>query len=196
MSVVAVIKRNSKIIICADSQITKGDERIIITERRNLKLTTLQNGLVIGSCGDLDVTRLIKANHEIFKVDSELTKEHIVLNIVPQLINILKQSKLLTSAESGYIKMDASILLAYKNKVFIVFYDFGVFEINNYAAIGSGGSFCLPFLSSKFSGDIYEHLVDMLQKCSMKNTTVSGPFVFLDLQNPNKIRIEKKEGWC
>ena len=189
MSVIAAIKLKNKTILCADTQISCGDEKMHKINKINLKLTVLKNGIIIGHTGFVKNSQYICANEQWFNFEGILTKEYIVTNIIPQIIKGLHEQSLLTKTKNGFYKMESELIIAHKNNLFVVYNDFSVYEINNYVALGAGGNFCLPYLQQLPKTNVSDYLFNMLMDASENYCSISPPFVFINSNKPNNIKI-------
>lgn len=189
MSVVVYLKNDEKSILCADTQTSCGDEKIIRTNKNNLKFNVFKNGLIIGHVGILSVTEYVCANNEWFEFKETLSKELIITKIIPKIINGLNQRGMLNKDKNGLCNMDCSLLLIHKNNAFAIYNDFSVYEINNYIALGSGADFCLPYLINAPKQNLGKYLFNMLAENCNHNCTISPPFVSINTNTPHQIKF-------
>lgn len=189
MSIVVYLKNKNKCIMCADTQTSCGDEKLIRTQKNNLKISLLKNGLTVGHVGVLNTTEWILANEQWFEFDDKLNKNQIIKKIIPKIIKGLSEASLLIEDKNGLCAMECSLLLAHKNKAFVIYGDFSVYEINNYVAIGSGANFCLPYLNELPTENLGKYLFEMLIENCQHNCSISPPFVSINTSTPSKINL-------
>jgi len=117
--------------------------------------------------------------------NNKLTKETIVLDILPDLIEILTNAeKLEFDEEKSKFEMDASLILAYKNQYFKIFSNFRVTKHNRFQASGSGIDYTLGVLNGiKETDNIEEELLKSLKIPSKFVSNVSGPYVFINTKD-------------
>ena len=143
MSTVLAYKDGDKVWLAADSQATKGDQKILITDPNNFKIwrPKMHQNLIMGGIGtlrDLNIVSTVdvwfdeKISTGSMVEDYELNFSEMVRTIVPSL-----QSEI--TSLGGHNK--SSFFMAYKDKCFSIDPDGCVIELysdNDYAAIGSG----------------------------------------------------------
>ena len=115
MSVIVAVKENDVIYFGADSQTSTGRKRRNYLNETAYKVVKLDNDILVGFCGRVASRQIILSMKEVFVLDENgcLTKEHIVKQIVPKLVDKMEQ---ICDEESGSI--DVSILLAHKDKLY------------------------------------------------------------------------------
>ncbi len=143
MSVVLAIKENGKVWLAADSQATRGDEKMLLTDPNNFKVwrPKMHEHLIMGGVGtlrDLNIVSTVDVWFDEYTVvGSQLTAfelefAEVVRTIVPALQNEM-------TSNGGHCK--SSFFLAYKDKCFSIDADGCVVELyheGDWAAIGSG----------------------------------------------------------
>jgi len=116
MSVIVAIKENGVIYMGADSQTTAGRRKRNNLNETAYKVARLDNGILVGFCGRVAAHQTILSMKDVFTLDEqgELTKRHIVKEIVPKIVDKMEQ---IGDEESGSI--DVGIMLAYFEDVLL-----------------------------------------------------------------------------
>ena len=190
MSVVIAIKKNNHIYMAADTQTSCGDRKVTYLGEKSRKIHQFENGILLGHTGSVHNWQLVCAHPEYFTVseDGELTKKHIVQNIIPKLFKCYRDNKMREEVEGEPSRMGDSYLLAYKDKLFQIDDVFDVQVLNHYAEIGSGGDLTLAGLVELDVEDVQDEqviekrLVDLLRISAARIMSVSGPYVLIDTE--------------
>ena len=138
------------------------------------KIKKLNNGILVATSGDANVAQHI-VTEEIFFLDEngELTKKHIVKNIMPKLLKKLDENN--GFDKDGY--MEVSIMFAYKDKLYKLRDDL---IRADYAKIGSG-MFYVDYAMYKNSHlPPKQRLLSALVQAAKRDEACSGPFVLID----------------
>lgn len=179
MSVVVAVKENGVVYMGADSQITiERDKEIKHTlNDSSFKIRKLNNGILVGHCGDVQSAERIFSNQDILTLDENgmLTKKHIVTNIVPKLLEIIDE---IGDKKKGII--DVTLILAYKESLYKIDDDLVTYKYNNYVKSGTGGAFVDYPLYLYRDLPIKERIVKALQESARRDLYVSAPFVLIN----------------
>lgn len=177
MSLVVAIKQNDVVYLGADTQTTTLDfmEKYKKNEE-NFKITKMPNGVVIGHTGAVISTQQLCSQKNWFEhlPDEGLTKKFIVKKIIPKLYNKYLNKGLL----DDYNSVNASFILAWKDKLFYILSNFQVFELEDMAVIGSGKPFALYSLIQNMT--VEEKIIKCLSDANKSCTTVGDPFILID----------------
>ena len=190
MSVVIAIKKNNRIYMAADTQTSCGDRKVTYLGENSRKIHRFENGILLGHTGSVHNWQLVCAHPEYFTVpeNGELTKKHIVQNIIPKLFKCYRDNEMREEVEGEPSRMGDSYLLAYKDKLFQIYDVFDVQVLNHYAEIGSGGDLTLSGLVELDAEDVQDEqviekrLVDLLRISAARIMSVSGPYVLIDTE--------------
>ena len=133
MSVIVAIKENDVIYMGADTQTTAGRRKYNSLNETEFKIKRLDNGILVSYCGSVAAGQAVP--NDIYTLDSngELTKKHIVKNIIPKLINKMEE---IGDKKNG--EMNVSILLAFKDKLYRITKELDVLKLNENGKSGSG----------------------------------------------------------
>jgi hypothetical protein len=160
MSIVAAIRYENKIFIGSDSIVLEEEtsKKFVTTQP---KVFELDNGLVIGFVGPWRLGQVLRygivsPSNEISISSLKLPKdrhenfEFMVKKFVPQLIQVLEAANI-TSLEGALPEFEGSILVAWKNNLFLIDSIFQVFEIEDfYTAIGGADDISIGSLATFF----------------------------------------------
>lgn len=181
MSLVVAYKRNGVIYMGADTQSSTGTTIDRALNESGFKITRLANGMLIGICGRIKGHQRIIAQKKWFDVSEKDTfdKRYIVKNIIPELSVLMKDISEDKDARNS--SMSVRILIAWKDKLFVVSSYFEVFECANYAAIGAGDDYAKYSLSLiKGEDDINEQLLRALRVGACFDSSISAPYILID----------------
>lgn len=184
MSLVVAYKRNKTIYMGADTQSTCDSTISRALNESGFKITRHANGMLIGVCGRVKGHQKIVAQKHWFDIpeNETLSKRYIVKNIIPELSELMGDIKEDKDARNS--SMEVRVLIAHKDKMFIITRMFNVLECETYAAIGAGDSYSKYYLSQiKEDDDINEGLIKALRAGACFDSTVSAPFVLIDTEN-------------
>ena len=179
MSVIVAIKQDGVVYMGADTQTTFGNNRFQGLNEAGFKIRRLDNGILLGFCGRVAAKQSILANKDLFVLDENqnLTKQHIVNNIVPVLVDKVGY---IGNQDSG--KMDVCILLAYKDKMYTIEYDLRVVALNEIARTGAGCE-SVTYSLREQGYPVRERLLNALKTSARRVDSVSGPYVLIDTLN-------------
>lgn len=192
MSLVVAYKRNGIVYMGADTQSSKGSTIDRTLNESGFKITRLSNGILIGVCGRVKGHQRIVAQKKWFNVqDGEVfDKRYIVKNIVPELSVLMKGIK--DDKDSRNDSMEVSILIAWRDKMFKIVRNFGVFECDNYAAIGAGDDYSQYELSQiKEEEDVNEGILNALRAGANFDSSVSAPYILIDTKDKEYKVVEE-----
>lgn len=180
MSVIVAVKENGAVYMGADSQTTAGRRKYSYLNETSFKVTRLNNGILIGFCGGVSAKQTIMAIDGLFTLNAqgELTKEHIVKEIVPKLVDKMEQ---IGDEASGALKV--SILLAHKDKLYRITANLDVISLNEYGMSGAGADYVNYALTERKDLSVRERILKALVESARRTESVSGPYVLIDTNN-------------
>ena len=180
MSVIVAIKENDVVYMGADSQTTAGMRKRSYLNETGFKIVRLENGILVGFCGRVAAKQVIMSMDNVFTLDEngELTKRHIVKQILPKLVDKMQD---IGGEQSG--DLDVSILLAYKGNLYRIGPRLDVFRLNEYGRSGSGLLFVDYALRKRTDLPIRERILKALTDSAKRTDTVGGPYVLIDTKN-------------
>ena len=189
MSVVVAIKKDGKVYMGADSQVSKGGTRLSLTNPNNYKIWKVKgvDNCLMGSVGNLRdacVVRVMRGLvREIDAIKDEVDFEYVVGRIVPMIREEL--------IDYGYIKkdgvfegFDSSFLFAYQDKLYYINSDASVIEIDDCIAIGSGSSEAIgSLLTSMNIEDSKERIIKAIKSSATHDIYVDYPIILSDTES-------------
>ena len=175
MSVIIAVKEKDFIYFGFDTQTTTGRTKINYLNETMFKVIKLDNKILFGFCGKVGLkqrilTKLSKLNIERNK---QLTKKYIVNNIIPILTNELDDDE----------KIELSIIIAYKDKMYSISNTLTVIKRNEFVASGSGAFHVFYPLLSNQNLNVRTRLLKALNESASRVDSVSSPFVFIDTKD-------------
>ena len=190
MSVIAAIKENGVIYMGADSQTTFGKRKKNLTQEPTFKIKKLRSGMLVGICGNVSAKQCIGEDERIFDIVGDaLTKKEIVNGIIPK----IKEKLEYWIGSSKCEEMAISIMLAYKDKLFVIEDDYSVLGIEGFYATGAGSRYALASLSDSSCLSVKERLLSGLKTSARFCSSVSGPFLLIDTQTLKYEIVEENE---
>ena len=177
MSVVVAVKENGVIYMGADSQTNAGSYKEHFLNECGFKIFRLENGILASFCGNVGSKHTICSWENVFTLDENgnLTKRHIVNNIIPKLVAEMNK---VGNEETG--KIDVSILLAHKDSLYKICIDLSVKKCT-IATHGSGMEYTYFTLSK--DGMVKDRILQALSSSAKRTESVGGPFVLIDTKD-------------
>ena len=183
MSVIVAIKENGVVYMGADSQTTTGRRKRNGLNETSFKITRLENGMLVGITAERLTRQTIFAYSEIFTLDKngELTRKHLVKEIIPKLVAILNEEELMIKKEDALPYMDGQILLAYKGVLYEICRNFSIYKYEDFQLLGYGvdyGQFVLA--NTKDIDDVNERIIKTLDTVAKYSHQVGSPYLLID----------------
>lgn len=186
MSILLAVKKNNTVYMATDTrEIVSGDKRNNLCEA-SFKIQKQDNGMLVGITGDRFTRQTLFANSEIFTLNKKgkLTKKHIVTEIVPKIIDLLDEHRMLMQNEDGFIEMKARIILAYQESMFEICAGFLVIKYEDLQALGEASSGAeVVLFNSKPDDDVEERLIRALDVASKYCLTVGAPYLLINTKD-------------
>lgn len=184
MSVVIAKKADNKFIVGCDTQVTSGQTRGNVTKIFHYKNNPEIVCGVVGSLRDLNIFSTMENILEETSVRRELVDlDDVIMKTVNNLKSKLKEEgRLIMDKDSGEV-MNSELMIAYKDKCYIVNQDFAVTEVDDFAAIGSPEFFALgayEMIYDNESIDDKEKVLKIIKACIKKTIYVGYPIVMTD----------------
>ncbi len=171
MAVRFAFKRNDKVYFVSDIKFISDND---LTEYHDYSVLQLTNDILVGCENAGNVTRIIfdLLKEWITEIDEELTKEVIVTKIVNPLNKYLIEKDLLDENS----RLGQSIYIMNKNKLFQVFGNFYVVEVENFCSGGYYESIVFATMYEQYKSDIKD--IDLIT-----NTTKRLSEVIIEITN-------------
>ena len=180
MSVIVAIKEDGVVYMGADSQTTAGMRKRSYLNETGFKIIRLENGMLVGFCGRVAAKQIIMSMDDVFTVDEngELTKRHIVKQILPKLVDKMQD---IGDEQSG--DLDVSILLAHKGNLYYIGPRLDVLKLNEYGRSGAGLLFVHYALRKRKDLPVRERILKALCDSARRTESVGGPYVLIDTKD-------------
>lgn len=185
MSIIIACKKGDTIYMGTDTRVNiRGYKQNDLSEC-NYKIQKQENGMLVGVSSDLSMVRqTIFAYSDIFTLDksNDLTKRHIVKEIIPKLIDVLKTRKgFYIKEEDDEPRMQAKIVLAYKDKMFLILPEFSIIRSEEFLTTGDCSNFGLSTMYGvKQDSDVNEKILKALEIASNNSFLVGPPYLLVD----------------
>jgi ATP-dependent protease HslVU (ClpYQ) peptidase subunit len=183
MSVLIAFKKNDTIYMGTDTRVIVGDHKRNEMRRCNLKIQKLDNGILLGITGERLERQTLIAYSEIFTLDKagKLTRRHLVKEIVPRLISVLEEEKLMIEKEGEFPYMQAQIILAYKDTMYEICSSFAVIKYEDFQVLGRASDYAqATLMNTKETDDINQRIVKALDITADNSQYVGKPYVLID----------------
>ncbi len=189
MSVVVAIKKDGKVYMGADSQVSKGGTRLSLTNPNNYKIWKVKGveNCLMGSVGNLRdacVVRVMRGLvREIDAIKDEVDFEYVVGRIVPMIREELIDYEYIKK-DGVFEGFDSSFLFAYQDKLYYINSDASVIEIDDCIAIGSGSSEAIgSLLTSMNIEDSKERIIKAIKSSATHDIYVDYPIILSDTES-------------
>jgi ATP-dependent protease HslVU (ClpYQ) peptidase subunit len=184
VSLIVAVKSLEGVYLGADTQVTTGVLKYNDANPLSSKLFKSSNGLIIGSTGSL-------INHQLL-IETPFLKESIAPPslspemVIEKIINPWVESimALKPDPKNDILSLDAKVLIAYRNDLYLIESSGAIFEISNAISIGSGADFTLPFLRDETLTPS-QRVEQSLKFTSMHDPYVSEPFIYMSTLREN-----------
>ena len=199
MSVVVAIKKDGVIYMGADSQVTKGGTRTTLSNPNNYKIWSVRDtdNCLMGAVGALRANNIIMVADDLIPEMVDLKDGvsfcFVVRHFVPRIMAELDDYHALLKDKDELPDMDASFLLAYHDRLYLIGRYGSVIEVDDFCAIGSGASEALgSLLSSVDEKDPVERIKMAIKASAAHDIYVDYPIVISDTQSTEfKVFYEK-----
>jgi len=186
MSLVIGVKEKGKVIIACDSQVTIGGVKKSSSLKSNYKIWHPDEHKVIlmGSVGTVRQMNVIRHTdnliEEIKILQDKVTHSYVVNKVVKKILATLKDNNVITTKDNVLV-MDNSYLLAVKDRLYQIYSDGAVIEIDDFTAIGSGSNEAIASLiSTRGSGTPKERVISAMDATISNDIFVNYPVVLSD----------------
>ena len=195
MSLVIAVKKDGVVYMGADTQTSYGNrEKRAHLSPGYLKLLVLPNGIILGRAGNVHSLQYIWAHPEWFTLpkDGVLTKRHVVNEIIPNIYRCFHDNDLFEKdGTEAPLSTGDALLLAHRDKLFLINDRLGVTQIEHYAAIGAGEGFVQYGMEHMDTQKpVLSEIKRLLQIGAECCPSVSGPFALTSTAGP-KIKVER-----
>ena len=198
MSVVVAIKKDGKIIMGADSQVTRGGTRTSLSNPNNYKVWKVKGveNCLMGHVGSLRDACVVKIMDNLVR-DIDIMRnmidfEYVVTRIVPMIIEQLMEFNYLEK-DDVFRTMDSKYLFAYQDHLYVIGLDGSVIEVDDCVAIGSGESEAIGSLVTTVEEDDPKvRLVKAIKASAAHDIYVDYPIVMTDTLSTDFVVVDEK----
>ena len=182
MTVVLGLKENDVVFLGADSQASQNVGKATHLKENCSKVFCLDNGIVLAFAGTARIAQAIGGS-DIFCLDENgtLTKDHIVKNIVPKLVEFVNEP---ADDESG--RSPVNIIVGYKNCLYYIDDSLWVVKINDYIASGSGARYVYYNMDINKDLPAKQKMLKAMIASAKNIDSVGGPYVIVDTMTNTK----------
>lgn len=185
MSVVIALKKNGRIYMASDSQVTKGGSRSSLSNPNNYKIWKVRgvDNCLMGHVGNLrDACALRVISNLVREIDvihEDIDFEYVVERIEPMIRDVLKEHEFIDK-DNPYKSLDSRFIFAYQDKLFTI--DYGaVVEHDDFVAIGSGECEAIgSLLSTTEVESPFERMVKAVKASAAHDIYVDYPIIITD----------------
>lgn len=193
MSVVVAIKdkETNSVWVGCDSQCSSGNHKLTLTNPNNFKIFRPKNdqNLIIGVVGTLRDANVLSCveeyTDELSRLKDSIDFKYVVTKVIPKLQSTLKTAKIIKEKDGVVDNMNNDVILAYKDKLFTIYWDYDVVENDEYTAIGSGYEFALGHLSNS-EESTEEKLVSAIKSSCKNDLYVNYPIVLMNTMRDDR----------
>ena len=172
MSILIAYKKGDTVYMGTDTRVIVNEHKNNDLSTSNYKIQRLKGRLIVGITADRLTRQTIFAYPEIFAFDKkeELTRKHIVKNIIPKLKEVLTENELIVEKEDDAPRMDGQILLAHKGDLYEICSNFSVYKYETFQALGPVSDYAqFTLASTNQNEDVNKKIIKALNIVA-KNT--------------------------
>lgn len=199
MSVVVAIKKDGKIYMGCDSQITSGGTRTTLKNSNNYKIWKVLGveNCLMGSVGNLRDACVIRTMDDLVTEYNVYCKhisfDFVVNKIVPDIIERLQKAHYIKN-EGVFEGMDSSFLFAFEDQLYEIHNDGCVLEIEDFIAIGSGKNEAVGSLLSTDGQEPEERIIKAIKASAANDIYVDYPIIMTNTKDTEfEVITEKNE---
>ncbi len=188
MSVVVAIKKDGRIYMGSDSQVTLGGTRTTLKNPNNYKMWKVigVDNCLMASVGTLRDACVIRTMDDLV-TEYNVYRKHIgfdfvVNKIVPDIIDRLQKAHYIKD-DGVFDGMDSSFLFAFEDQLFDISSDGSVIEIEDYVAIGSGKNEAIGSLLSTEGLNPEERIIKAIKASASHDLYVDYPIIMANTDN-------------
>ena len=188
MSILIAYKKGDTVYMGTDTRVIAGDSKRNELCECNYKIQNLDNGMLFGITGERLERQTLIAYSEIFTLDKngELTKKHIVKEIIPNLLSVLEKENLIVEKDGELPYVKATVLLAHKDTLYEICANFAFIKYEDFQVLGRvADSAQATMANTKETDDINERIVKALDIASSNSQCVGKPYLLIDTKELN-----------
>ncbi len=187
-------KKNNKVYIGADSCVSNGVSKHIANDGFKVFKSEKNNNILMAICGTVRAAQTLKygfdfpTENELLLKEESFDEKYIVTKIIPKLQNMFEKQRVLE--KDNFVRL--GFLLAYKDKLWTIDYDFSVMEYtDDYLVDGSGCYFAEGSLHTTKDMDLsIEDKILMGLRAGCIEPHVAPPFFIMNTVDDEVIKKE------
>lgn len=186
MSLTIALKHNGVVYMGSDSNVSDLFRKYDLTNPNNYRIFPLKGCdhilmSIDGSLIEQNISRCTSLIPEANAMKGNIDFEFMVNEFVPNLFDIYDQRHILKIKENHYRSCESQMIVAYKDKIFQIFPDGAVLELDDFAVIGDGIDEAIgSLLSTQNIDDPKQRILLALRTCLKYKTEISYPFLITD----------------
>ena len=183
MSILIAYKKDDTVYMGTDTRTIVNEHKKNELRGCNLKIQKLANDMLLGITGERLERQTLIAYSEIFTLDKkgELTKKHIIKEIIPNLLSVLEKEDLLVEKEGELPYMKATILLAYKGVLYEIGASLTVIKYEDFQVLGRAADYAQAMMiNTSESDNINDRIVKALDITAKNSQYVGRPYLLID----------------
>ena len=188
MSVLIAYKRGDTVYMGTDTRVIINEHKKNELCESNYKIQKSESGVLVGISADRKVRQILFAYSDIFTLDKngELTRKHIVKEIIPNLLIVLQREGLLIEKDDELPYMKAVILLAHKGVLYEICSGFTIVRYEDFQALGKASAYTQAvMLNVRESDDVNEQIIKALDISAHNSHLVGAPYLLIDTKTQN-----------
>ena len=198
MSLVIGIKEKGKVILACDSQVTIGGVKKSSSLESNFKIwhPDKHSEVLMGSVGTVRQMNVIKHTDNIIDelkiLQDKVDHSFVVSKVVKKILTTLKDNNVIATKDN-ILLMDNSYLLAVKDRLYQIYSDGAVIEIDDFTAIGSGSNEAIASLNNSEGRDPIERIKLAMDASSRNDIFVDYPLIIGTTESKEFTVIENSD---
>lgn len=198
MSVVVAIKKDGKVFLGADSQVTKGGTRQTLKNPNNYKIWKVKGAdhclmAHVGAVREANAIRIIgNMIDELTLLRDEVDFDYVVGSIVPHILDRLKDWNFIPDSGSAFGSMDSDFLFVYRDHLFLISHDASVIEIDDSVAIGSGAPEAIGSVLSTEHLPPQKRIIQAIKASAAADIYVDYPIILTDTESTEFTVVTEK----
>lgn len=195
MSVVVAKKTAKGFVVGCDTIVTHGQVKGNFTKIfRNKKNDDIICG-VVGSVRDFNIFSVMDDILDAVAIRREiLDTESVISSTIKKIKTTLKEEGRVGATKGDGECMQSSIIIAYKDKCWVIDHDFSVMEVDDFAAIGAPSEFALgayEVISEDTKMSDKDKAIKVIKACINKTIYVDYPIYIASTEDKSFEKVEK-----
>ena len=182
MSIIIASKIENRVVMVGDSAESFEVGVDILTDKERLKVLRIGDVLV-GSAGRVrNIRRLVEHPEWFDTKGAPFDKKFIVTKIIPRLFEDLSYHRILNTQED-FPENRASVIMAHKDKIFLITRSFAVYEVDKAVAVGCTKELINPTLKDIKEGEELDTMLRLMRLSGELSSAVRPPYYYVDTES-------------